>query len=333
MAVFMYRFTGISVTNRENMASYSRVLFTQDLRSLQNVREEFMGEGKKIKKEKKHKKQSRISIIYRSLVDQIREDKLAFTVYCICRLVIVAVLVRSVMQGQWESCFICVLASVLLLLPPFVEKKINIQLPSALEIVVFLFVICAEILGEIECFYVKYRFWDTMLHTVNGFMFAAFGFCLIDIFNRHERFRFKVSAGFLAIVAFCFSMTIGVLWEFTEFSIDHIAKIDMQKDTVVTDIYTVSLDETNSNTVVKVKNIEKTVIVSKDGTETVVNGGYLDIGIIDTMKDLFVNFIGAIIFSIIGFIYVKNRGRGLLGSMLIPEVASDTEEYTGPEEI
>lgn len=286
--------------------------------------------GKKTAK----KKPGKLALAYAGLIEQIKQDKKAFVVYSICRLMIVAVFIRSIMQGQWESCFICVLASVLLLLPPFVEKKINIHLPTALEIAVFLFVICAEILGEIECFYVKYHFWDTMLHTVNGFMFAAFGFCLIDIFNRNERFRFKVSAGFLALVAFCFSMTVGILWEFAEFSFDKMFDIDMQKDTVVKSISSVTLDETNSNTPIRVKNIEKTVIIDKDGNETIIEDGYLDVGIIDTMKDLFVNFVGAVVFSIIGFIYVKSRGKGKIAAMLIPEVeASDSDEYLGPEEI
>ena len=39
-------------------------------------------------------------------------------------------------------------------------------------------------------------------------------------------------------------------------------------------------------------------------------GGYLDIGLLDTMNDLFVNFIGAVVFSVIGYFYVKAGGKG-----------------------
>lgn len=49
---------------------------------------------------------------------------------------------------------------------------------------------------------------------------AAIGFSMVDILNRNERFSFALSPTFMAIVAFCFSMTIGVMWEFFEFAMD-----------------------------------------------------------------------------------------------------------------
>lgn len=52
-------------------------------------------------------------------------------------------------------------------------------------------------------------------------------------------------------------------------------------------------------------------------------GGYLDIGIVDTMKDLMVNFIGAVVFSAIGILYLKRRGEGKLAASLIPQVRDD----------
>lgn len=267
------------------------------------------------------------------MVEHIKRDKKAFIVFFIMRALVLAVLIRSIMLGQWESCMISILALLLLFIPPFVEKKFKIDLPTAMEIVVYVFVFCAEILGEIECYYVKYSIWDDMLHTVNGFMFAAFGFCLIDILNRNNRFRFQLSAGYLAIVAFCFSMTIGVLWEFAEYSVDHTIRFDMQKDTLVKEISSVTLDETNSNIAIKVNNIERTVIQLENGEEVIVEGGYLDIGLVDTTKDLFVNFVGAVVFSFIGYIYVKQRGKGFIASSFIPQPDEEEDEYTGPEEM
>ncbi|MBQ8281112.1 MAG: hypothetical protein IJZ25_01755 [Lachnospiraceae bacterium] len=270
---------------------------------------------------------------YNSMMEHIRRDKKAFVVFCVMRALVLGVLVRSIMLGQWESCMISILALLLLFIPPFVEKKFKIDLPTAMEIVVYVFVFCAEILGEIECYYVKFSIWDDMLHTVNGFMFAAFGFCLIDILNRNNRFRFQLSAGYLAIVAFCFSMTIGVLWEFAEYSVDHTIRFDMQKDTIVKEFSSVTLDGTNSNIAIKVNNIERTVIQLEGGEEVVIEGGYLDIGLVDTTKDLFVNFIGAVVFSLIGYIYVKQRGKGLIASSFIPQPDEEEDEYTGPEEM
>ena len=267
-----------------------------------------MGKEKKVKKEKKAKVAP-------------YANKRTLTVYLVLRALVIAVMVRAFFRGAYENMFMCGLTLVLMILPSILTKKLKIYLPSALEIVILCFIFAAEILGEISSFYINVPHWDTMLHTINGFLCAAVGFALVDLFNRDERFTFKLSPLFLAVVAFCFSMTIGVLWEFFEFSADHFFATDMQKDTIVHQLNTVELDETRTNKVVKIKNIDDVIIVHTDGSEESLGlGGYLDIGIIDTMKDLFVNFIGAVVFSILGFIYVKTRGKGKIASSFIPRV-------------
>ena len=178
---------------------------------------------------------------WRALVEQIKQDKKAYGVYVILSILILAVIVRSAFLGRWENVFTGILASLLLLIPPVVERSFHIELPTTLEILAYVFVFCAEILGEIGNFYLHFPFWDTMLHTFNGFMFAAFGFCLLDIFNKTKRFRFQLTPVSLALVAFCFSMTIGVLWEFFEFGADMLLHTDMQKDTFVSIINSVSI--------------------------------------------------------------------------------------------
>ena len=265
-------------------------------------------------KEKKAKKEKKVKVAPYA-------NKRTLTVYLVLRALVIAVMVRAFFRGAYENMFMCGLTLVLMILPSILTKKLKIYLPSALEIVILCFIFAAEILGEISSFYINVPHWDTMLHTINGFLCAAVGFALVDLFNRDERFTFKLSPLFLAVVAFCFSMTIGILWEFFEFSADHFFATDMQKDTIVRQINTVELDETRTNKVVKIKNIDDVIIVHTDGSEESLGlGGYLDIGIIDTMKDLFVNFIGAVVFSILGFIYVKTRGKGKIASSFIPRV-------------
>ena len=260
---------------------------------------------------------------YKSMVEQIKTDKVSFAVYATLRLAVVAVIIRCIIEDRWESVYVGVLSLILFFIPPFVEKNFKIQLPTVLETLAFIFIFCAEILGEIEGFYVKYAFWDTMLHTVNGFIFAAFGFCLVDILNRSPKFKFRLSPVFLAITAFCFSMTIGVLWEFFEFGMDTIFNLDMQKDTIINHFGSVNFDPTGGNTPQYIGGIAGSAIETANGTYTV--NGYLDIGLIDTMKDLFVNFIGAVVFSVIGFFYIKKRGKGRIARQFIP-VLVDGEE-------
>lgn len=173
--------------------------------------------------------------------------------------------------------------------------------------------------GEINNFYGNIPHWDTILHTINGFLAAGIGFSLVDLLNENSK-KISLSPVFVAIVAFCFSMTIGVLWEFFEYTADVHFKYDMQKDYVINSINTVTLDPEKDNNTVRIKNIDHTILYDEEGNELIlIENGYLDIGINDTMKDLFVNFLGAIAFSIIGYVYIKDRERYRFADNFIPK--------------
>lgn len=249
------------------------------------------------------------------------KNKVTLTVYLVLRALVILVLIRAVLRRDFESVFFCGLTLVLMVLPSIFTRSLHIELPGTLEVIILLFIFAAEILGELNSFYVRVPNWDTMLHTINGFLCAAIGFALVDMLNRSDRFSFKLSPAYLAIVAFCFSMTVGVLWEFFEYAGDTFLGFDMQKDTVVNAIHSVELDETRTNRVVTISDIADVIIVHSDGSQEALGlGGYLDVGINDTMKDLLVNFVGAVVFSIIGYFYVKEKGKGRFAARFIPRV-------------
>ena len=241
---------------------------------------------------------------------------------------VVLTMIRSAFMHRFENIFVCVLVLILLALPSVIEKQLAIDIPPLMEGIIYCFIYAAEILGEINSFYTIIPGWDTMLHTINGFLVAAVGFCLVDLFNRSERFTFRLSPLFLALVAFCFSMTVGVLWEFFEFTCDQMMHTDMQKDYVVHEVNSVSLNPDGLNAPVHVP-IESVVVNGEDWIEEL--GGYLDIGLIDTMKDLQVNCIGAIAFSVIGYFFVKHRGKGKVAAAFIPVVLEHPEDNDMPE--
>lgn len=261
-----------------------------------------------------------------ALKEEVKAKPGVTAVYIILRALVIVAIVAQSFKGNFENVFLCVLTLFLFTLPSFLERTIRVEIPDTLEIIILLFIFAAEILGEIQAYYIQYPYWDTMLHTLNGFLCAAIGFSLLDILNRNEKLKFSLSPVYLAVVAFCFSMTIGVLWEFFEFSMDQLFLLDMQKDTVVNSIGSVMLDPTGGNHPVSIKHITDVIVVTADGAQQSLGlGGYLDIGIIDTMKDLFMNFIGAVVFSTIGFFYVKNRGKGKFAPQFIPTVVDDVE--------
>lgn len=260
------------------------------------------------------------------------QHKASSILFLVLRFFVVLVMVRKLFLHEWESVFICVLTLFLFVLPSIASSILKITLPSVLEIIILLFIFSAEILGELNSFYIRIPHWDTMLHTINGFCCAAVGFALVDMLNRNKKFSLKLSPLYLAIAAFCFSMTIGVLWEVFEYSADTFFGKDMQKDTVVSAINSTMLDPTKSNKIVQISDISDVVIVHSDGSEEALGvGGYLDVGINDTMKDLIVNLIGAVVFSVIGYFYVKTKGKGKFAKEFIPQVESVPPQKAGKE--
>lgn len=252
-----------------------------------------------------------------ALLRKKKEEPAAFWTYVVLRFIVILILIRCILRGDIESAFVCVLVLVIYLLPQFVENRLNIDIPTTLEVVIFVFVFAAEILGELQSYFIKYSNWDTILHTSSGFLCAAVGFSLVDLLNRSDNVKVQLSPGYLAITAFCFSMTIGILWEFIEFSADRLFLLDMQKDTIVNQISSVSLDPTNSNISITVKGIKDVILVTDSGEQALGLGGFLDIGLYDTMEDLFVNFVGAVVFSVVAFFECKSEKRPLTTALTL----------------
>ncbi len=259
------------------------------------------------------KRKSKFKNLWKAINMELREHKSSFMVYFFLRILVIVVLIRQIFNGNYESVFLCILTLLLMLIPSFVQVTFKVELPTTLEIIVLLFIFAAEILGEINEFYIIIPFWDIILHILNGFLAAAIGFSLVDLLNRHEKPSFKLSPLFMVIVSFCFSMTIGVVWEFFEFGMDRIFRFDMQKDTIVNAISSVMLDAEGRNVPTHINNIKNVTINGKN----LGLGGYLDIGLIDTMEDLLVNFIGAAVFSIFGYFYVKSKGKSPIAGRFI----------------
>ena len=243
-------------------------------------------------------------------------SKATLFVYITLRILIILCLIREFFNGNYQNALLCVLSFILFLLPSFIERKFKIDLPNILETIIYIFIFSAEILGEINNFYGTFSNFDNLLHTLNGFLAASIGFSLIYLLNENID-SFKLSPLFVSIVSFCFSMTIGVCWEFFEYGMDNIFRLDMQKDEIVYNINTVTLDPEKNNNVVKINDIEYTILYDKSNKELVKLDGYLDIGLNDTMKDLIVNFFGALVFSIFGYLYILNKDKYTIAGKFI----------------
>ena len=253
------------------------------------------------------------------LKSYIKRHKAVSIVYIVLRLAVIVIMIPEIFNRTYNNVFYCVLTLVLFMIPSFVERRIKIEVPDLLEIIILLFIFAAEILGELREYYLTFPYWDTMLHTTNGFLCAAIGLALIDILNGSEKVSFNVSPIFAAVCAFCFSMTIGVIWEFFEYFMDIVFHTDMQKDDIINTVSSVLLNPEG-------RNVSTTITVDELTLNGITFSGYIDIGLRDTMEDLFVNFIGAVVFSVLGYFYVRKHKRSRILDGLIPRKKTKDEE-------
>lgn len=242
----------------------------------------------------------------------------SLVIYFILRFLVIICMILQILRGDFNNALLCLLSLILLFAPLFIQNKFEITLPNDLEIAIYLFIFSAEILGEIDNFFGIIPYWDIILHTINGFLATAVGFSLVDLLNKNSK-NINLSPFYLCLVAFCFSMTIGVLWEFFEYGCDKFLNVDMQKDTVIQKISSVALNPDGENKAVVVDDIGKTIIYDTNGDVLqVIDNGYLDIGLNDTIEDLFVNFIGAIVFSCFAFFDLKHNRSNSFINRFVP---------------
>ena len=271
------------------------------------------------------KKTSLYKRLYNALKMELKEHKSSFIVYFTLRALVIVLGVICLIRGRYESLFFCLLTLILLVLPSLFQLTFRVEMPTTLEIILLLFIFAAEILGEIGDFYYAFPYWDTVLHTLNGFICAGIGLSLADLLNKNEKMKFELSPVFTALVGFCFSMTIGVFWEFFEYFMDMVFNMNMLKDTIITEIHSIPIDQLGN--LKSITNIQTTII----NGELININGYLDIGLIDTLNDLIVNFIGALTFSVFGYFYTKNHGEDWIAKQFVLKRKEKKADYLSQE--
>ena len=166
----------------------------------------------------------------------------------------------------------CVFGALAMLLPGLLRRIIRLNIPSVMITVYAVFLYCGIYLGEVRNFYYDIPHWDTVLHIFSGAALGALGFSLVTLLNKSESITFSLSPVFVALFAFCFALSLGLVWEIYEFSVDCVLNTNMQK-------YALESGEVLSG----------------------------QSALMDTMKDLIVDTIGAASMSIIGFISLKYK--------------------------
>ena len=195
---------------------------------------------------------------------------------------------------DWFKISLAAAALILYFVPLVLNKKFKIKLPTVLEIVYYLYIFAALILGEVFAFYGPFLWWDVVLHGLGGFLLAGVGYALMQNITKTKQKKIII-----LLFSFCFSITLGVAWECLEFTFDQTVRTDAQKDAHLSNISTITMQRDGGNQPVRIDNIVSTDIHLENGEIITVDEGFLDIGLMDTMKDLFVNTAGALIFIIL----------------------------------
>ncbi len=175
----------------------------------------------------------------------------------------------------------CLLGVAAILVPARLMRRWDIEIPKVMFLMYVGFLYCAIFLGEVRSFYYTVPHWDTILHICSGAMLGALGFSMIAIFNNTERIPLNLSPLFVAVFAFCFAMALGAVWEIYEFSADILLGTNMQK---------FALDN-------------GTQLIGQDALR-------------DTMKDIIVDALGAVVTSAIGYVSVKHE-KGWIDGLMI----------------
>lgn len=177
--------------------------------------------------------------------------------------------------------FQCLLGVLVLFFPNMISQKRGIRIPSCLYLLYVIFLFCAIFLGEVRNFYYVIPYWDIILHTFSGGMIAALGFSFITLINDEENVHVKLTPFFVAFFAFNFAIMLGVVWEIYEYTADGLLGLNMQK------------------------------FALEDGTMLIGREA-----LADTMEDLIVDGIGALVISVIGYISLKYN-KGWIEKLLI----------------
>lgn len=169
--------------------------------------------------------------------------KITHSIYILLRVIVTVMLIDQISQQNIGNTFLLLFTLVLFEIPYFLEKVLKIEIPNMLEVIIISFIFNSTVLGELSNFYGYFSMWDTLLHGLSGFLAGGVGFSLVYLLNKNTK-TMNLTPLLLAIVSFCFSMTVGVMWEFVEFSADTFFQLDMQKDNLVQRVNSVELSKT-----------------------------------------------------------------------------------------
>lgn len=210
-----------------------------------------------------------------------RDKRLYFVLTAVIRLSLIVAVAGAVWERAWITLFVSALSLALTFMPLIIQRTYEISLPGEIQIMIVLFVYAALFLGMAREWYYRFWWWDSLMHGSAGVALGFAGFLILYVLHRSG--KLQASPLLIVLFSFCFAVALGALWEIIEFAVDSFTGADMQR--------TPTLPQ-------------------------VIEHGSARLAIYDTMRDLILDSLGALIASACGYIYLK-RGEIFLFDRLI----------------
>lgn len=137
-------------------------------------------------------------------------------------------------ERQWLAGATTVAILFITLLPTLLGRRFSLHIPAEFEALTVVFVFASLFLGEVRGYYLRFWWWDIVLHVSSGFLLGILGFLLVYVLNEREDLSLDLNPGFVAFFAFLFALGLGTVWEIFEFGMDQIFGLRMQKGLVDT---------------------------------------------------------------------------------------------------
>lgn len=201
------------------------------------------------------------------------------------RVVVIFYLIIGIIKWNTTTVVAALLSLVLMTITSYLKKKLNLD--KKLELLIYIFIITTEVLGQIYHFYTRVPIFDIIIHTYSSFVIS---YIALIIIKKH-----KLPKIITILFIFSFAMMCESIWEIFEFGTDHLLKTDMQKDTIINEITSYYLSENGDTPTTMV--VDNVVVNNISFTDKY--NGYLDIGLYDTISDMSCALVGALIFIII----------------------------------
>lgn len=205
------------------------------------------------------------------VIETIKKKGFYFYFNLAIKIILINAFVIAIWEKNWLNAFLSFLTFALTLLPFAVKKRYKLELPEEIQIIIILFIYAGIFLGGVRDFYYKFWWWNSLLHAIGGIGLGFAGFLIL--YSLYRSGKFQASPFLIVLFSFCFALAVGALWEIFEFAIDSFG-FNMQKARILEGIY-----------------------------------GYFDtrLGVIDTMWDLILDSLGALVASVSGYFYLKKK--------------------------